>query len=134
MERVSFGKRNCYSVLNRNDCPKQLRAVVPQSNKYIYVIDEFKVSEQHCLDSLQFSATLRINLATKADAEQWLKQFMCHSKCTYRTTRTKKIAFKHLVVKFHMHCQHHRKSLSHKQKQAHLRVERKDREDLSLQE
>ena len=34
-----------------------------------------------------FEATMRINLKTKDDAQEWLQNMMQHSKCTYRHTQ-----------------------------------------------
>ena len=45
---------------------------------------------------------------------------MAHSKCTYRVTKTTKPVMKRVLAKYTMHCQHFRKTLTLKQRQAHL--------------
>ncbi len=111
---------SCCSGVSNSQCPEQLREILPPSDEYSYVIEEFKPCTNAPHDTPSFETTLRINLADKSMADQWLKEFMSQSNCTYRLTKTTKPALKRVLAKYSMHCHHFRKPLSQKQSQARL--------------
>ena len=98
-----------------------MKEVLPPSEKYTYIIEEYE-SCPKTHDTPKFEATVRINITNKAQADQWLQEFMSHSKCTYRITKTTNPTLKRVVTKYTMHCQHYRKPLSAKQMEAHLQA------------
>ena len=105
-------------ALLNDECPDNLKEVLPPE-KYTYIIEEYE-SCPKTHDTPKFEATIRINITNKAQADQWLQEFMCHSKCTYRITKTTNPTLKRVVTKYTMHCQHYRKPSSAKQMEAHL--------------
>ena len=108
-------------IVTRDECPHSLKQVLPMSGKYTYVIEDFKdTCSVQSQDTPNFEATVRINISEKQHADQWLDEFMSDSKCTYRVTKTTKPTLKRVQAKYTMHCQHFRKALSQKQKNAQL--------------
>ncbi len=113
-------------ILQRSECPATLQSVLPLSDQYMYVVESLKEVEPIVHDDTpQFDTFCRINLTSKAEADKWLAEFMEHSKCTYRVTKTTKPCMKRVLVKYTMHCQHFRKPLSQKQKRARLSLKSK---------
>lgn len=64
---------------HRDKCPDQLKAILPLSDNYSYVIEDFKAAKHSSPDNIQFDATVRINLTSKEEADQWLSEFMSYS-------------------------------------------------------
>ena len=111
---------NAYTVVDREGSPSVLHDILPPSKDYTYVVENVQVLSLSSHDSPQLRTTLRINLSTKNEADKWMSEFMEHSKCTYRVTKTTKPSMKRVLAKYTMHCQHYRKALSQKQMQSHL--------------
>eukprot|EP00118_Oscarella_pearsei_P019527 m.208173 g.208173 ORF g.208173 m.208173 type:complete len:226 (+) comp39701_c1_seq9:439-1116(+) len=108
-------------VLSADQCPLELKDILPPEDCYSYVLEDFK-SLSSCASDLkqpEFETTLRINLSDSKEADKWLKEFMVQSKTTYRVTRTCKPGMKRVAAKFITHCHHFQKQLSQKQLEAH---------------
>lgn len=116
-----FDHKSFKSVLSWKQLDDPLQAVLPNDSKYTYVIEEFepKTSEEFEGAPINcFEAVIRINLTNEEEAKQWIQDMMAHSLTTYRVTRTTTPGLKRVQCKLEMHCQHYRKSLTSKQKQA----------------
>ena len=96
-----------------NELPFELQCILPK--EYSYLIEEYTKLPNSTCHTPKFHIQFRMNLQKEGSVSQWLKDFQCHSKCTYRVTRTYKLQMKRVKYKVDMHCQHFKKKLTSKQ-------------------
>ena len=67
-----------------------LQDVLPNQRNVTYVVTNY-TNIPSCSFSgaprYAFEAIVRMNISSKEEAQSWLQEMMCHSKCTYRHTK-----------------------------------------------
>ena len=89
--------------------------MIPDDNQFTYIIEEYtNLPSEDFMGAPEqnFSVTLRININEILNLKQWLQKMFEFSKCTYRVTRSYKVAQKRVLFRMDMHCQHKQKCLT----------------------
>ena len=93
----------------------------------VHVIEQFQPKSNEEFGGAPvhlFEVVVRISVNNEEEAKQSVQDMMAHSLTTYQT-RTTNPGWKRVRCKLEMHCQHYRKPLSKKQKQAGATVQSK---------
>ena len=101
------------TILPWDELIPALQDVLPNQRNVMYIVTNyakiascsFSGAPRHA-----FEATVRMNISSKKEAQSWLQEMMCHSKCTYCHTKGRTPGQKRVFFKVEMHCQHYKNS------------------------